>query len=177
MTDLTLYAQPEPALAEAGDISATGFYFETAQQYEERAAKTVNDFGGPVEEFEIQFIDGSAIDCALARAWDLCQVNFEEYLEAAADWEDNRKRYYIIAVGECGLGHFDVADDPDHDGVEILSYSSLRDYAEDLVADGVFGEVPKALRNHIDYESIATDLSFDYSTTSVAGEEVIYACR
>lgn len=50
----TLYAQPY-------DISATGFYFDTADQYAEKVVKVKNDYGQPVEEFEIQFIDGEMI--------------------------------------------------------------------------------------------------------------------
>ena len=61
--------------ARAYDISATGFYFETAQHYNEKAAALKNDYGDPVEEFEIQFIDGENIDCELAKAWGLNQIN------------------------------------------------------------------------------------------------------
>ena len=49
-----LHAQPY-------DISAQGFYFDTAEEYRQKAAKNRNDFGGIVEEYEIQFIDGDSI--------------------------------------------------------------------------------------------------------------------
>ena len=58
----TLFAQPY-------DISACGFYFETADEFTAKAIAATNDYGDPVEEFEIQFIDGADIDCELARAW------------------------------------------------------------------------------------------------------------
>ncbi|MGB0696266.1 MAG: hypothetical protein ACPGOY_11495 [Rhodospirillaceae bacterium] len=93
MNKITLHAQPY-------DISASGFFFETAEQYQDRAAACRNDFGQPVEEFEIQFIDGEALDCALAQAWGINQANFPAYLEALDDWDEDRKRRYIIAVGE-----------------------------------------------------------------------------
>ena len=101
----TLFAQPY-------DISATGFYFESAEEYEGKAVKAVNDYGQKVEEFEIQFIDGEDIDTALAKAWSLSQCNFAAYLDAVDDWDEDRKRRYIIAVGECGYSHDQVADDP-----------------------------------------------------------------
>ena len=41
-----LYAQPY-------DISATGFYFDTLEEYEQKAAKNRNDFGGIIEEYEL----------------------------------------------------------------------------------------------------------------------------
>ncbi len=151
MTNITLFAQPY-------DISCVGFYFETIEQYELKAAGAVNDFGQRVEEFEIQFIGGEALDCALAAAWSLSQCNAESYLEAADEWDDDRKRRYIIAVGECGYDHDQVADDPGHDGVDIYYLDGLRDLAESLVNDGLYGEVPEALSSHIDYDSIARDL-------------------
>ena len=54
--------------ARAYDILATGFYFETYEQYIAAAEKAVNDYGQRVEEFEIQFIDGEDIDCELAKS-------------------------------------------------------------------------------------------------------------
>ncbi|WP_193169977.1 antirestriction protein ArdA [Nisaea nitritireducens] len=167
---IVLFAQPY-------DIAATGFYFETAEQYDEHAAKALNDYGQPVEEFEIQFIDGERIDCELAKAWQLHQGNFGGYLTAAGDWEEDRKRLYIIAVGECGYSHEEVAGDPDFDGVEILPYTNLESYAEQLVADGVFGDIPESFRKYIDYWHIATDLALEYGSTTIAGEVVHYAHR
>lgn len=76
----TLYAQPY-------DITATGFYFSTTEEFEAKASKLHNDFGDLVEEFEIQFIDGEMIDCDLAKAIDLNQGNFRDYLTCAEAWE------------------------------------------------------------------------------------------
>tara|TARA_R110000868_G_scaffold64234_3_gene193108 strand:- start:2477 stop:2986 length:510 start_codon:yes stop_codon:yes gene_type:complete len=166
---LKLYAQPY-------DISATGFYFETAEQYEELSAKAVNDFGQRVEEFEIQFIDGERIDGELARVWELNQVNFGAFLDAAEDWDDERKRHYIIAVEECGYGHFDVVDEPESVEIDLYSVGSLRELAEQFVEEGLFGEIPKPLRFYIDYDAIARDLAVDYSETYIAGEGLIYRC-
>lgn len=55
------YAQPY-------DLAATGLYFENADTYAAKINSLRNDYGQPVEEFEIQFIDGEAIDCDLAKA-------------------------------------------------------------------------------------------------------------
>ena len=91
-----LFAQPY-------DISATGFYFETAAQYVAKAAKARNDYGQPVEEFELQFIDGEILDAEFANALEVNQVNFERYLELVDEWEEHEKIRFIIAVGECGF--------------------------------------------------------------------------
>jgi len=90
-----LYAQPY-------DLSATGFYFETCEEYAVKSAALRNDYGEPVEEFEIQFIDGDEIDYDLAGALGLNQINFAQFLSAVDNWDDREKRTVIIAVGECG---------------------------------------------------------------------------
>jgi len=167
---ITLYAQPY-------DIAASGFYFETTDQYNERAARLRNDFGQKVEEFEIQFIDGEEIDCALAQAWGIHQGNFPAYLEAAEEWDEDRKRRYIIAVGECSYDHDSVADDPQFDGVDIYPVETLRELAEQFMEDGLYGEIPEALRGYIDFDSIARDLGMEFTEAEIAGERLVYACR
>jgi len=158
------------------DISAGGFCFETAKEYETKVAKAVNDYGDPVEEFEIQFIDGNDIDCDLAQAWSLNQGNFTMFFEAVDDWDDNQKQRFIIAVGECGYSHEQLADDPDSIEIELYQTDSLKELAEQFVDEGLFGEIPKPLQHYIDYEAIARDLAVEYSPVSIAGETLIYRC-
>ena len=164
---ITLFAQPY-------DISATGFYFETPEQYDEFSAKTRNDFSQPVEEFEIQFIDGDDIDSELAQAWELNQGNFTEFLDAAEDWDEDQKRHYIIAVSECGYAHDEAVEEPE---IDIYYVDGLRELAEQFIDDGLYGPIPKTLQYYIDYDAIARDLAMDYSETVIAGERLIYACR
>ena len=166
---ITLHATPY-------DISANGFYFETAEQYEVKAAKAVNDYGHRVEEFEIQFIDGEDIDCALAKAWGINQANYAAYLEAVEEWDEGRKQRYIIAVGECGYAHEQVADDSDLDMVNIYQVETLRDLAEAFVDEGLFGDIPEAIARYLDFDAIARDLGMDYVETNIAGHALIYRC-
>jgi antirestriction protein len=165
----TLYAQPY-------DISATGFYFETAAEYEEKAAKLRNSSGWPVEEFEIQFIDGERIDGQLFEALNVHQGNFGAYLEVLNDWDENQKRKAIIAVGECGYSFTLGQDDPDDLDVDIYEIDTMRDLALQFVDEGLFGDIPDHLQNYIDYDAMARDLAIDYSQTNVAGTRLIYRC-
>ena len=166
----TLYAQPY-------DISASGFYFDDAESYARQAAALRNDYGQPVEEFEIQFIGGECIDVALAQAWGLNQANLARFFKIVDDWSDDQKRRFIIAVGECGYS-FDAANvDSDDFDVDLYEADSLRELAEQFVDDGLYGEIPAHLAHYIDYEAIARDLALDYSATEIAGERLIYACR
>ena len=75
-----LFAQPY-------DLAAEGFYFDTAEDYSTKAKPLRNDYGEPVEEFEIQFIDGESIDCDLANAISLNQANFARFFEIVDEWE------------------------------------------------------------------------------------------
>ncbi len=166
----TLYAQPY-------DISASGFYFEDADSYARQAAALRNDYGQPVEEFEIQFIDGERIDAALAEAWSLNQANLARFFEIVDEWSEDQKRRFIIAVGECGYSFDSASVGPDDFDVDLYEVDSLRDLAEQFVDDGLYGEIPAHLAHYIDYEAIARDLALDYSATEIAGERLIYACR
>lgn len=162
----TLYAQPY-------DISATGFYFETAEEYEAKSLNLRNAYGEEVEEFEIQFIDGERVDCQLAKAIGLNQANFRDFMECADAWEDWQKINVIIAVGECGYD-FDPQVDPDHHGIDVYHVEGLRELAEQFVEDGLFGDIPEQLQFYIDLDAIARDLGVEYSETTIANERLVY---
>lgn len=164
-----LYAQPY-------DISATGFYFETLEEYQQKAASNRNQMGFLVEEYELQFIDGEDIDCKLFDALSVNQATFSKYLEACDDWSEDEKQKVIIAVGECGYS-FDLASDtPDSLEVDIYELDSLKELAEQFVDEGLFGEIPASIANYLDYDAIARDLGMDYSETVIAGVRLVYRC-
>lgn len=164
-----LFAQPY-------DISATGFYFRTEAEYAEKAAKNFNPYGGLVEEYELQFIDGESIDSNLFHALGVNQCNFAAYLEACDDWDDDKKRKVIIAVGECGYSFDLTSGDPDDFDVDLYEIDSLRELAEQFVDEGLFGDIPEPIRNYLDYDAIARDLGMDYSETTIAGTRLVYRC-
>lgn len=164
-----LFAQPY-------DISANGFYFETTEEYNEKASKLINSYGQPVEEFELQFIDGESIDADLFKVLGVHQGNFSAYLEAVNDWSEDEKIKVIIAVGEAGY-KFDLSKDtPDQFDIDLYELDSLKDLAEQFVEEGLYGEIPKALQYYIDYEAIARDLGMDYSEIRIDGTNYIYRC-
>lgn len=166
---LLFYAQPY-------DISAEGFYFRTVEEYTKRAATLKNDFDQPVEEFEIQFIDGEDFDCELAKAIGINQANLKQFFELSEEWEDHEKIRYIIAIGECGYD-FDI----DKDNIELLEVDiyeedSMKDLAIRFVDDGLYGEVPEPFQFYIDYDAIARDLAIEYSQIKIGNERLIYRC-
>ena len=166
---ITFYAQPY-------DIDACGFYFEDVKDYTEQSRKLRNRWGDPVEEFEIQFIDGEALDCALAQAFGVNQANLKQFFECAEKWEDHQKKAFIIAVGEAGYSFEPDSVDPDDFDVDIYHDMSMRELAEQFIDDGLFGEIPVHLLNYIDMDAIAYDLAMDYTETEIAGQRLIYLC-
>ena len=166
----SLFAQPY-------DISAAGFYFDSADDYAKKAAKLKNDHGEPVEEFEIQFIDGDSIDADLAKAWSIHQGNISHFFDAVDDWDEHEKQVFIIAVGECGYCFDPASVHPDDFDVDIYHMDSMRELATHFVDEGLYGEIPQHLAYYIDYDAIARDLSVDYSETTIGNDRIIYACR
>ena len=166
---LILYAQPY-------NIDAEGFYFRTADEYAKTLPTIKDSFGQPVEEFEIEFIDGDDINCGLAKAWGLNQANFAAYFYAADTWHDHEKTAFIIAVGECGYDFDPASVSPNDFEVDLYHLDSLKDLAVQFVEDGLLGDIPERLRFYFDYDALARDLGVDYSETRIAGENIIYRC-
>lgn len=159
------------------DLAASGFYFEDQEGFAEKIKSARNDYGEVVEEFELQFIDGEAIDCAFAKAWEINQANIIQFMEAAEHWDEDQKFRFIIAVDECGYSFDPDSVDPDSFEVDIYEDMSLRELAEDFVDQGLYGEIPESLAGYIDYEAVAHDLGMEYTETSIAGKHLVYACR
>lgn len=165
---ITLFAQPY-------DISAEGFYFRDTEEFNSKAKKLFNRYGDPVEEFEIQFIDGDLIDCELAKTIDLNQANFPRFLECVEEWDNCEKQVIIIAVGECGYT-FTTNTTPEDFEVDIYSVDSMRELAEQFIDDGMFGDILEPIANYIDYDSIARDLACDYTESVIGGKRLVYRC-
>ncbi|MEM9676679.1 MAG: antirestriction protein ArdA [Pseudomonadota bacterium] len=164
-----LHAQPY-------DISANGFYFESQEAFQKLAKANRNDYGDPVEEYKIQFIDGEAIDLELAKAIDLNQANYARFFDLVEELEDYQKVRLIIAMGECAYAvelNVEAIEDIDLDIYEI---DTLKELAEQFVDEGLYGDIPDRLSAYLDYDAIARDLSIDYATTDIAGTTYAYRC-
>lgn len=158
--------------AQPYDISAKGFYFSDYDTYLARSAALRNAHGWPVEEFEIQFIDGDRLDDELFDALSVTQANLVSYLNHVDDWDDATKIAIIIAVGE--LGHqFDPADTPEFD-FDVYAATTLRALAEQFVDEGLFGDIPDAIAPYLDYDAIARDLAMDYAEITIDGTDYVY---
>lgn len=166
---------PETVLhAQPYDISASGFYFRSFEEYEQKSSNHRNAYGDEVEEYEIQFIDGDDLDCDLFKALSIHQGNFHHYFTACEDWNEDQKIKVIIAVGEAGYSFDPETDDPDDFDIDLYELGSLRDLAEQFIDEGLFGEIPENIRFYLDYDAIARDLGMDYSEILLNGTNYIY---
>ena len=163
------YAQPY-------DITASGFYFRTEEEYQDKAGRLFNHAGLLVEEFEIQFIDGEAIDAQLVSALGINQANFPGVIEAIDTLDEWDKLKLIIAIGECGYRWEQGAFDADDIDLDFYEMDTLRELAEHVVDEGLMGEIPEHLLTYFDYDALARDLGVDYSEICVAGTNYIYRC-
>ncbi|MBS0482871.1 MAG: antirestriction protein ArdA [Proteobacteria bacterium] len=162
----TFFAQPY-------DISATGFYLDSFDDYQAKARASQNDYGQPIEEFEIHFIDGDDLDAAFADAFGINQANIARFINLADEWGDDEKTRFIIAVGECG---YDRDCDPDRLDIDLYEIDSLTELARQFVDEGLFGDIPDRIACYLDYDLIARDLACDYSETTVSGRRIVYRC-
>jgi hypothetical protein len=161
----SLHAQPY-------DTSASGFYFDSAEEF---AAKY--DARLPVEEYELQFIDGTDLDCGLAVALGLTQANVEAYFTACEDWTDEQKVNVILYHRDQGVT-VDADEDPgDIDGsvYQFDGHADWSDLASRFCDEGLFGDIPKHLENYIDHEAMGRDLSHDYGQAFLNGDTYFYS--
>lgn len=165
---LTLYALPY-------DLDASGFYFDSFEDYETKYNKNCNVYGQPVEEYMFDFIDGSAIDCDLFKAVK-GGYNLKAFFMVANTWEDYNKIPLIIAYEENITSKpFNEEVTPDlFEDIDIYYDMSFEDLAWQFIEDGLFGIIPDHLVNYLDIEKIASELSYDYHQTKVGNNSIIY---
>jgi hypothetical protein len=168
---LRLFAQPF-------DLCASGFYFDTFEEYKAKAAKHVNSYGQPVEEYEIDLIDGKALEIALFEAVKPNQSTLSAFFLAVDTWDDDELVRACIVYGDglntCQFDEYSPSDDVAQD-LAIYENVTFTELAEQFVDDGLLGEIPEHLSHYIDCAAFGRDLSYDgYTEVDVAGTQYIY---
>ncbi len=145
------------------DISAAGFYFKTYEEYLEKTAHHTNDYGDPVEEFEIQFIDGDNYE--LFNALRVCQASLELWF---ADFEDLDGYDLIRATYLAEYTGYE-ADDIQHrlDDIHLFE-GTAQEYVEQYIEDtGILDQIPEHLRFYFDVERFTNDMLLGGDITEV----------
>ncbi|GGX91271.1 hypothetical protein GCM10007160_18460 [Litchfieldella qijiaojingensis] len=140
----TLFAQPY-------DLHAAGFYFDSEEEYMDKSEKCRNEFGQPVEEFEIQFIDGD--NPKIFKAAGISQATIGDWFDDLDHLSDDEAIAIIYLLDNVGMDLSDALSKADE--VQVW-WGSIRDYAEELV-DYCF-DLPEIAQRYFDYDSFARDL-------------------
>lgn len=160
----TYYAQPY-------NISATGFFFDTYDEYQEKAATLQDRYGNPVEEFEIQYIDGD--DGELFRACDVTQGSLEQWFEDVENLDDNKKAalYFLCDdIGDSIATALEKIEDV------YLSECTLLEAVTALFNEYYLSEVPQDVRCYIDYEAYARDIKLNSGMAEFEFNGSTYTC-
>ncbi len=131
---------------------ARGFNFSTAEDFTIQASALRDRFGAPVEEFEIQHLDGD--DGQLFEACGINQCNLPTWFDDIEPLEDYEKAA-LFYLTSCAGHRLDQALEKLAD--VCISECSLIEAASELFDECYLPEVPEAVRPYIDYDAFARD--------------------
>lgn len=154
------------------DISATGFYFSTFDEYADQAASHRNEYGDPFEEYEIQFIDGEK--ASLFSALGVNQANLKQWFDDFEDLDGDDVIKAIYLADHVGERIDDILAKL---GDVILFEGSAIEYAEQYIEDtGLLDQIPENLRFYFDTEAFARDLVLggDVSEVEIDGKTYVF---
>jgi antirestriction protein len=146
---MQLYANPY-------DTSANGFYFESAEDFEEKFNANL-----PVEEYEIDFIDGTDEQAALFKVASVTQANLAEWFDGMDQLREHEMAaaYFLLENGS--VSSFSEAVEK----ADQLSFSEgdVKAYAEQFIDDmGGPSQLGKeTLEMYFDYEAYARDMNYN----------------
>ena len=159
-----LYAQPYSP-------DAQGFYFSSLEEYETLSAQCRDRFGHPVEQFEIQYIDGD--DSELFAAAGINQCNLETWFSEVEVLDDHAKAALFYLCSD--LGYTLDSALPKLDEV-CLFEGPLIEAATELFDECYAHEIPENLRNYIDYEAFARDCRLGGDMTEYEYQGHLWTC-
>lgn len=145
MTTTTLFAQPY-------SCDASGFYFTSPEAYEDQAAENTDRFGQPVEEYEVQHIEGQGAD--LFQALKITQGNVRDFFDIVETYTPDEQAALYFLVGERGMTLEEARDQLDD---VCLTQQGPKEYGEALF-DEIHGDLPQSVRMYVDTDGFTRDL-------------------
>ncbi|MFP6557306.1 antirestriction protein ArdA [Paraburkholderia sp. B3] len=145
--ETTYHAQPY-------NLDARGFYFTSMEDYTAKAEANTDRWGAPVEEYELQFIDGTDAEAELFAALGINQANLEAWFDDVVDLDEREQAALSYIVGDLGYSLADALDKID----DVNLYAgSLVEAATELFDELYLHDIPQAVRYYVDYEAFARD--------------------
>lgn len=147
--------------AQPYSLDAQGFYFRTLDEYQEKSSANRDRFGNPVEEYELQYIDGEVH--RLFSLLRVSQASLGDWFDLLDELEDDDDRYLIAcSLAEDGYGMEQFASRWDDYSVYR---GSAADYAREVVADCF--EIHSNLEPYLDYERLGRDMVLEGTITEI----------
>lgn len=150
------------------NISATFFYFDSIDEYDNKSKCHLDNYGILVEEYEIQYISGD--DAELFNVCNINQANLSQWFDDIEFLQDHEKvsLYYLVAVAGYSLDQaMEKLDEPS------IAESNLLDAATELFDECYLPSVPANVHCYIAYDQFARDcqiggdlVEFEYANTT-----------
>jgi Antirestriction protein (ArdA) len=159
----TLHATPY-------NLDIKGFYFESEDEFITKMEGLTDKYGIPVEEFEIQFIDGD--DDELFEAAGITQATLSIWFDDIELLTNYQKLglFFLLDIGrglECALENYDDAS---------IQEGDLEDAAAQLFDECYAHDIPESLRYYIDYEKFAQDVKLGGDMVEFEYNGTTYTC-
>ncbi len=164
---LTVTGAKASYFAQPYNLGAVGFYFEDLDGYCAKAKDLEDDCGLPVEEFELQYIDGD--HARLFSALNISQASLSDWFDLLDELGDDEDRY-LIACHLADMG-YEIGELSRHWGDYWLFRGTAADYAEETVS-GCY-EGPANLGYYIDYERLGRDLVLNGEITELEHDLIL----
>ncbi|PTW61689.1 antirestriction protein ArdA [Breoghania corrubedonensis] len=147
--------------AQPYNLSAVGFYFTDLEDYQAKVKGLTDEFGYPVEEFELQYIDGD--HARLFEALRISQASLADWFDLLDELDDDEDRY-LIACHLAGEGYA-IGELAERWDDYRLYRGTAADYAAEIVAECY--EIPGNLEAYIDYERLGRDMVLGGDITEI----------
>ena len=153
------------------NTSVGGFYFSDYADYLEQADNLKDSFGMPVEELELEFIDGD--NAELFNLLEVNQATLKLWFDSMEELDGEKLIRALYLAEYLNISISDILDQLDD---VMLFEGDARSYAENYIEDtGLLDEMPENLRYYFDVEAFARDmlLSGDIDEVEIQGTTYI----
>ncbi|WP_176322308.1 antirestriction protein ArdA [Burkholderia vietnamiensis] len=161
VAETTYHAQPY-------NLDACGFYFTSLEDYTAKAEANVDRWGAPVEEYELQLVDGTDAEACLFSTLRISQANLDTWFDVV-DLDEREQAALAYLVGDLGYSLADALDKIDD---VMLQEGSIEDVGADMFDELYLHEVPEHLHAYLDRAAWVRDyrLNGDLCETEFAGQ-------
>ena len=155
-------------------FDAPFWYFGSAEEFDKQYKAHL-----PVEEYEIDFIDGDDFESALFSAMKVSQGNVHEYFEKLDEiggMQEDELAAFHYATDDLGISDIDDAIALAQDEIRVTE-GDAKEYAEQYIDSiGGVGELGKdTLESYFDYEMFGRDIRSDIVNARI--EDARYEAR